>query len=420
MKVWIVNVNEPLPTDPGHNRLWRMGQVFQLLRRQGHDVTWWSSTMHHFQKRLRYRETTEVAVDDHARIIHLHGRFYGRNISLDRFRNHRTLGQQFRDLAPGRPRPDVILASIPILDLPREAARYARRHDVPLVIDVRDKWPDFITDQVPGPLEPLAKVVLHPLYRDVREACGSAAAIWGVAPSFVQWGLDYAGRPGGLQDRYYPHAYPDHEIAPELLAEAGRFWDGQGIPQDDPLPTLCFIGSFNFTAFDFPGVIDGMRKLGGKARLVLCGSGVGEDQLREMARDLPHVVFPGWVDEPALRVIMQRSQGGLTPYLPNANFAENLPNKFLEYMSQGLPVISCLGGFSRQVLEKAGAARFYRQGDGADFAAQVTALLQDEDRRRQMGQAGKQLFLQEFRAETVYGRLIDQLEKLARDGTPKG
>ncbi len=415
MKVWIVNVNEPLPTDPGHPRLWRNGQVFQLLRRRGHDVTWWSSTMHHFEKRLRHDQVTEVAVDDHARVIHLHGRFYGRNIGLDRFVNHRQLGRRFAELAPGKPRPDIILASIPILDLPREAVRYAGPRRVPVVIDVRDKWPDFMVDQAPGPARPLARLLLRPLFNDAREACRGAAAIWGVAPSFTEWGLRHAGRPAGPRDRYIPHAYPDTELDRDLLDGAGRFWDEKGIGPDDPLPTLCFIGSLNFTAFDFTGLIEGMRRLQGRARLVICGSGPGEPRLREMARGAPGVVFAGWVDEPALRVIMRRSRVGLTPYLNNSNFADNLPNKFLEYMSQGLPIVSCLGGFSRQVLEAAGAARFYRQGDAAEFAAVVAEVLDDEALHRQMGEAARRLYEQDYRAETVYNRLIDQLEELAAE-----
>jgi glycosyltransferase involved in cell wall biosynthesis len=414
VKVWIVNVNEPLPTDPGNNRPWRMGNVFQLLKAGGHDVTWWSSTMHHFDKRLRYDTTTEVKVADNARVIHLHGRHYKRNISLDRLLNHQALGRAFRDLATQKSRPDIILASIPILDLPREAVRYGRLSDVPVVMDVRDKWPDFMVDQAPAVARPLARLLLHSLFNDLREACTGAAAIWGVAPSFVEWGLAAAGRQAQPQDRYFPNAYPDTPMDRQLLAGAAKFWDDKGIAADDSVPTLCFIGSLNFTAFDFDTLVEGMRRLVGKARLVVCGSGVGEEKLREMAADLPNVIFPGWVDGPALRVIMQRSAIGLTPYRNNSNFTENLPNKFLEYMSQGLPIVSCLEGYSRQVLEEGQVARFYAEGDPEAFAGAIGHLLDAPDDRQKMGQAARALFEKEFRAETVYGQLVEDLERLAR------
>ncbi len=413
MKIWIANINEPLPTDPGQPRLWRMGQVFQLLRARGHDVTWWSSTMHHFDKKLRYPESTLVEVDARSRVYHLHGPFYGKNISLARFRNHREIGREFRRLSAHQPVPDVILASIPILDLPREAAVYASGHSIPLVIDIRDKWPDFMVDQVPALARPLARQVLRPLFRDARTACRAATAVWGVAPGFVQWGLAHAGRAAEKWDLDFPHAYPDTSLPDNLLQQAGQFWDDLGVRADDPLPTICFIGSFNFTAFDFSTLVEGMRHLEGQARLVLCGSGVGEQRLRGLAQGAANIIFSGWVDEPALRVIMQRSVMGVTPYRNNANFTENLPNKFLEYLSQGLPVVSCLDGYSRQVLEPAGVGLFYGEGDAEGFARSVRTLLAREELREQMGRQAQELFAERFRASTVYGTMIDTLEGLA-------
>nr|MEE4269850.1 glycosyltransferase [Candidatus Krumholzibacteria bacterium] len=413
MKIWIANINEPLPTDPGQPRLWRMGQVFQLLRARGHDVTWWSSTMHHFEKKLRFEESTLVEMDAHSRVCHLHGRFYGKNISLARFRNHREIGREFRRLSAHQPVPDVILASIPILDLPREAAVYASGHGIPLVIDIRDKWPDFMVDQAPALARPLARQVLRPLFRDARTACRAARAVWGVTPGFVRWGLAHAGRAVGPWDLDFPHAYPDSPLPDDLLHQAGQFWDDLGVRADDPLPTICFIGSFNFTAFDFSTLVEGMRQLEGQARLVFCGSGVGEQQLRGLAEGAANILFSGWVDEPALRVIMQRSVMGVTPYRNNANFTENLPNKFLEYLSQGLPVVSCLGGYSRQVLEPAGVGLFYEEGDAGGFVRSVQTLLTREELRAQMSRQAHELFAARFRATTVYGAMIDTLEDLA-------
>ena len=415
MKVWIVNVNEPLPTDPGNNRPWRMGNVFDLLRQRGHDVTWWSSTVHHFDKRQRYEKDTEVAVSDKARVIHLHGRLYRRNISLDRLLNHRTLGRRFRELATQKIPPDIILASIPIIDLPRESVRYGRERNVPVVIDVRDKWPDFMVDQVPGYAVPAARLLLGSMFQDVKETCRAATAIWGVAPSFVEWGLQHAGRSAGPLDRYIPHAYPESEMEPGLLAEAGRFWDKMGITENDSLPTLCFIGSLNFTAFDFETLVEGMSQLERKVRLVFCGSGMGEEKLKALARGVPGIIFSGWVDGPALRVIMQRSVAGLTPYRNRSNFVDNLPNKFLEYLSQGLPILSCLGGFSRQVVEDAGVGMFYAEGDPEGFAAAVNMLLKKVQAREAMSIAARRLYYDQFQAETVYGGLVDHLERLVAD-----
>lgn len=415
MKIWIVNVNEPLPTDPGYDRPWRMGMLWDALRSRRHDVTWWSSTVHHFDKRLRYDRTTEVAVDDLARVIHLHGRLYRRNISLARLQNHRTLGLEFRRLAPQKPRPDIILASIPILDLPREAVRFGRASELPVVVDVRDKWPDFMVEQVPGLAKPLARLLLRPLFHDLHEACSGARAVIGVTPAFVDWGLRAAGRAGTTDDRYVPHGYPETAAEASLLDEAGRFWDALDIRAGTGLPVLSFIGSLNFTAFDFPALIQAMGLLRGQARLVLCGSGVGQDRVRELVAGADNILLPGWVDGPRLQVLMQRSRLGVAPYRNRANFVDNLPNKFLEYLSQGLPVLSCLEGFSRQVLEEGGVGLFYPEAGPAELAHQVRTFLTDPEGSRAMEERARRLFHERFQAAKVYGELADHLVQLAEE-----
>lgn len=412
LKIWIVNVNEPLPTDQGNDRPWRMGAFFDVLRQRGHDVTWWSSTMHHFDKRQRFDETTEVSLDERSRVIHLHGCIYRRNISLQRLRNHRTLGTEFKRLAPAQDRPDIILASIPILDLPREAVRFGRPRGIPVVIDVRDKWPDFMVDQVPGSAKPLARILLKPLFRDLKEACSGAHSIVGVTPGFVSWGVEHAGRAPMPTDRYFPHGYPEMEVGPEDWASAEQFWDDQGIKKDNPAFTLCFIGSLNFTAFDFSTLVEGMKILGDRAQLVVCGSGVGLDKFRQLASQAPNIIMPGWVDSPQLQVVMARSQAGVAPYRNLNNFEDNLPNKFLEYLSQDLPVISCLDGFSRQVLEGARVARFYSENNPESFARQVQQLSEDSSEREAMARRAGELFRSQFRAEDVYGKLADHLEAI--------
>lgn len=415
MRFWIVNVNEPLPTDPGHNRPWRAGLVARALAARGHECTWWSSTVQHFRKELRHDQDTVLEAGDGLTVVQLHGGLYRRNIGLARLRNHRRLGRRFRDLAPGRPAPDAVFASIPILELAREAVRYGRARGIPVMVDIRDQWPDFMAEQVPPLLRPAARLALRPLYRDLDEACRGASALCGNAPSFLDWGLAHAGREAGPRDRYRPHAYPVGEFPADLLRRAGEFWDGLGVREGDPLPTLCFIGSLNFTAFDFAALVEGARRLAGRARLVIAGSGTGQERLRGLVDGAGNVVLAGWVDGPALQVLMQRSTLGVTPYRNRANFVGNLPNKFLEYMSQGLPVLSCLTGYSQSVLAEAGCGAFYGEGDAAGFAAAAAGLLEDPARRALMAAAARAVFRERFTADLVYGQLVDDLEALARE-----
>ena len=51
MKIWIITVGEPLPMDDGEVRAYRSGLLFSELVNAGHEVTWWTSSFDHSQKK---------------------------------------------------------------------------------------------------------------------------------------------------------------------------------------------------------------------------------------------------------------------------------------------------------------------------------------------------------------------------------
>ena len=63
------------------------------------------------------------------------------------------------------PRPDLILCSYPTIELSVEAVRYGRTHGIPVVLDVRDLWPDIVLDLLPTILRSPGRVALTRLFR---------------------------------------------------------------------------------------------------------------------------------------------------------------------------------------------------------------------------------------------------------------
>jgi len=74
---------------------------------------------------------------------------YKKNVSIERIINHHILAYKFSKLAELEVQPDVVLCSYPTIELSLVATKYGKRKNVPVIIDVRDLWPDNFLDMVP-------------------------------------------------------------------------------------------------------------------------------------------------------------------------------------------------------------------------------------------------------------------------------
>lgn len=414
MRCWIITIGEPLPLPGNADRLLRSGIMAQMLHDRGHEVVWWTSTFDHTRKVHRFPRATTVEVHDRLTIRLLHGCSYNSNVSWSRFVNHRQIGQAFARESELSPRPDVILCSLPTLELAQAASAYGRRHNVPTIIDVRDLWPDTIAELAPKWGQPLVRLLLSPLYRSASRACKEAYAIIGCTPEYIEWGLRFAARPGGPLDREFPLGYPDSAPDDESRRVADAYWDSLGIGSNDDVLTVCFFGMFG-RQMQLDSVVDAARVLyeeRANVRFVLCGMGDDLDAIRNRARGLPNVILPGWVDAAKIWTLMQRGSVGLTPYRQSTNMENNIPNKPIEYLAGGLPLVSSLTGVVRHLIAQEDCGMQYREGDAAHLASVLRGLEADRDGVRRMSANARRVFENRFKAEHVYGKLATYLEQM--------
>jgi len=422
MRVWLINSSEAVPLDEGRARLRRTGLLGEVLSARGHDILWWSSTFQHAFKTQRYDSDTVVDVRERYKMQFLRGPGYRRNISLARLWDHRQLGRGFRRLAPVHPRPDVVLCSFPTLKLSDEATRYGKQHGVPVVLDVRDMWPDVIAELMPRGLRWAGRAALAPLYRIARRACAAATAITGHAPGFVEWGLEMGDRRRGPLDRHFPFGYQVEPPTPQQQQQARQFWQEHGLGHEADGHVVCFFGLVGHQ-FDLETVIEAARSLGAERgiRFAICGPGARLEHYRGLAADCPHVVFPGWVNAAQIWTLLRMSFCGLAPYVRKPNFEAGLTNKPIEYLSAGVPILTSLGrGILCDLLEEHDCGISY--GTDASRLAETIAFLHDNPRRRQLMAANAaKLFESQFTAPKVYGDMADYLEEVvgcwARFGT---
>lgn len=412
MRVWLITIGEPLPIDEASDRLLRTGILANLLVVKGHEVVWWSSTFDHTRKKQRFDIDTSIDINNCFRINLLHSLEYKKNVSLCRIINHYGIARKFAILAKLEQKPDIILCSLPTLELSLVATDYGKKKGIPVVLDVRDLWPDIFLELAPKWGRWFVRALLSPMFKTVSAACAGATAIIGITPAFVDWGVNYANRAHSNLDREFPMGYCEAPPGQKAIIEAEKFWEKHGVKKDNSEFIACFFGTMG-RQFELGTIIEAARKLkkqNRSFRFILCGSGDNFAYYKNLAIDCDNIIFPGWVGAADIWTLMRIASVGLAPYLSIPNFTMNLPNKPLEYLSAGLPIVSSLNGVLRDLLFTYDCGVTYANGNSDDLVSILVNLYDYPERLRKMSENAHALYKEKFIAEKVYNNMISHLE----------
>ncbi len=417
MNIWLVQRAEPLPIDEGQQRLLRTGLLAESLVQRGHDVLWWTSTFNHSLKTCRSHKDALIHVCDHYRIWMMHGGGYKKNRSVSRFVDQRILARKFKVSANKEARPDIIICSLPSVELCLACVAYGRRMNVPVVLDMRDMWPDIFVDVFPRPLQGLVRFGLGPLFWEAQKACSMATAICGITDAFVDWGLARGQRKKTDFDKSFPMGYKAAPPQEFFLQEAQKYWDAWGVQEEPKELVVCFSGAVNWQ-FDLETAILAVRKAlskGVSVKFIICGSGDRLDYFKKLAEGEPNIIFTGFIDVAKLYVLMRRSALGLDPLPDRYDYLASINNKAIEYFSAGLPVISCpKSGVLFELLKRHNCGLSYTHGNVDELAGLLLQLNRERGEINQMADKAKRLFEERFSAEKVYQEMSRYIEEIAR------
>ena len=108
MHIWFIKTGEGVPIDGREVRLMRTGVLARLFAEQGHEVSWFTATFNHFQKKHRFHENHTISISQKYKIHFLHGRGYSKNVSIERIRDHREVAKNFLKISSTLSKPDVM------------------------------------------------------------------------------------------------------------------------------------------------------------------------------------------------------------------------------------------------------------------------------------------------------------------------
>jgi hypothetical protein len=137
MNVWLVKLEEQLPSDENY-RAYRMGLLENALTKKAHHVTRWCSDFIHNTGQYRYGYDATVDFDKNRRFEILHSFIkYKKPVSPLRMLDNYYLAYKFKRRAlRSKYKPDLIVCAMPTPELAKAAADVAFHFKVPYMLEI--------------------------------------------------------------------------------------------------------------------------------------------------------------------------------------------------------------------------------------------------------------------------------------------
>jgi colanic acid biosynthesis glycosyl transferase WcaI len=314
-------------------------------------------------------------------------------------------------------RPDVLIASSPPF-LPHLAgAIVAGARGIPLVLEVRDLWPDYLVG-----LGMLARngAGARLLFSIEKRLLARAAHVVVVTESFrrrvIEKGVA-AERVSVISNGVDTENYrPEAAVAPIpalerkgndfLVGYLGTFGAGQALSS--------MVETAAILATEAPDV-----------KMVLVGEGPDWNRVKERADDLrlPNLVVQRSIERTATRAFYNSVDVCLVPLAPVEIFQETVPSKIFEIMACGRPVLASLRGEGAAIVTASKGGITVAPGDPRAIADGIKAIRSMSPAERlAMGQRGRSYAQESYRREVLADRYLEILQRVAagwREGEPQ-
>ena len=417
MRIWFIKSGEPAYADDSNVRLMRAGILSELATSEGHDVIWWTSTFNHFHKKFRFNENHLETIKSNYKVQYLHSRGYKKNISVDRLYDHLDLAKEFTKESLKFEKPDIIVSCMPTLSICVHAIKYGKKNNIPVIIDIRDLWPDiFIDELIPNALKKLARISLFPFYNKIKYILENASGIVGITDPILKWGVNYADRSLDTdRDKVFPLAYLNQEISSQDYDRGLEVFRNLGVFDSVPELRVCLFGTLSGYKMDLDTVIEAaitLNNSGINVQFIFCGKGEMEEEYKLKSKGLKNVFFPGWVNSNQIKALMMESDLGLAPYRTSVAFKDNIPNKPIEYFSEGLPVLTGIDGYLSTFLRMEKCGYVYENGSPDSLVQIIKKITIHKDDLNQMRKNAKDVFNRRFSSSKVYRSYLEFLESI--------
>lgn len=408
MKIWVIKANEVKPVLGNNSKLGRVGLLNEELEKRGHEIRWFTSTFSHLKKEQLYDKDTVVNIEPNYVIEFIKTFSYKRNISIRRIISYQYMAHKFWKKSLNMEKPDIIYVAFPTIELAERAIKYGKKNNVPVVVDIRDLWPDIFNHNLNGILKILAQPYIYFMNHKTKKIMKQADNITATSPAMLEWGQKKGDRLENKDDKYFYMGYKSQAEGLEITDEQKN-----KIKLDKNSFNIVFVGTL-IKQFNFDILIQVAQNLKEEnVKFYICGTGNRFDEIKVKTQELENVIMTGWLEKEELNYILKNMNIGFAPYNNTFDFQSSISNKFAEYLFYGLPIIVTSDGTMAKTVEqnKIGIA----SRDVEKITEFILKLKNDKDEYEKMSVNAKKVYENNFMADEVYSDLVEYLENTVKN-----
>lgn len=391
------------PNDPGGTRHFELGRH---VVRNGHNFTVVASPLSYLTgtaARLTAGEERYDGVRVLRSYVHgsLHLSFVRRVISFLSF----MVSSTWTALRSGPV--DLVMGTTPPIFQAISAWVTAAIKRRPLLLEVRDLWPEFAIGM---------GVLTNPLLIRIslwleRFLYSRAAHILVNSPAY----RDHLIAKGVLREKI---TLICNGVDPSMFDPAAK----GGQLRTEWKAENCFVATYAGAigpANDIDTLLRAAHRLRDNPgiRFVLVGDGKQRPQLEQTAREmeLTNVLFAGTRTKTEMSAVLAASDACIAVLQNIPMFKTTYPNKVFDYMAAGRPTVLVIDGVIREVIEAANGGIFVPPGDDAKLAEAILQLNADRARAAAMGANARAYVTQHFNRADQAQEFVQLIEKLGRE-----
>jgi hypothetical protein len=376
-RIWLVKSHEPLPILGQSGRLFRTGAFSKILTEYlNYEVEWFTSSFDHYQ-RIFHPTNALCSIDKvKLRIISTPG--YKKNKSFKRLYDHLIFGLKFFIQAKNRSKPGLIICSFPTFSSGLFVMLYCKIYKVKYIIDYRDHWPEVFWENSKGVSRILIRIATLGHVFMTKLILKQASAIISISNYVLSLAEKKTNRDNSKNlSIYIPYLkIQDHYDLKSIPSEIVNFYNGD---TNDQTLYLAYIGTVGYlgdveTILKFSQQINSSDNI----KIIVCGTG---DKLEDWRNNYKsdNLLFTGYVGENIIRYVLKMSNIGILSYKNHDVWQKSIPNKFIEYLSEGLYLVNPLEkGLIFDEINSNSLGIHYTEGDPLSFYNAIKKVTKQE------------------------------------------